>query len=77
MFAIRPFSQLQSIRSIFVNIEITDYKSFKAIRIRYINSYNIFTIRLINNFVCISSISFLMKTKQKAVANKLFIWFPL
>jgi len=56
------------------NIEITDYKSFKAIRIRssgYISPY-VSQIKIL----CASA-ALLLKTKQKTVANKLFIWLPL
>jgi len=54
------------------DIEITIFKSFKPIR-THSNGYNIFTIRLTNNSVYISSIFLLIKTKQKTVANMLFI----
>jgi len=55
----------------FIDIEIIVFKSFKPIHTRS-NGYKIFIAYLTNNYVCISS-TFLLKTKQKAVANIFFI----
>jgi len=52
------------------DIEIIVFKSFKLIR-TYSNGYNIFTIRLTNNFMYISTYFPFCETKQKA--NMLFI----
>jgi len=50
------------------DIEITCFNSSKSIRTRS-NGYNIFTIYLINNSVCISSTFLLMKTKQWQICS--------
>jgi len=54
-----------------IDIEIIIFKSFKTICTRS-DDYNIFTILLLNNSVCISSAFLLVKTKQKTVANIFF-----
>jgi len=57
----------------FIDIEIIVFKSFKSIHTRS-NGYKIFIVCFTNNYVCISS-TFLLKTKQKAIANYLWLWY--
>jgi len=72
LFAIRFLSQLQSGAFFVTDIEIIVFKSFKPIRTRS-NGYNIFTIRLTNNSVCISRLFFWYKQNKRQWRSALYL----